>query len=108
MFIDNLNQYQALAKRTANSSHSEKERKLLSALGLIGEAGEVIELIKKVEGHGHDLQIELLIEELGDVLWSIANISSLYGISLAEIANSNIQKLECRYPFGFEKNESSK
>jgi NTP pyrophosphatase (non-canonical NTP hydrolase) len=96
-----LSDYQVKARRSANTSLPSRERKLIAALGLAGEIGEVVDLIKKFEGHGHDFKKERLIEELGDVLWSIANIATLYEIDLDNVAVFNIDKLLKRYPDGF-------
>ena len=59
-----FNEYQKLAKRTAKDLNLTE-----FALGLGGEAGEVIDLIKKFEFHGHELDDGKLVKESGDVLW---------------------------------------
>lgn len=71
------------------------------ALGLAGEAGEVADYLKKVIGHGHDFDRETLVKELGDVLWYLAALAYQHQISLAEVAEANIEKLQKRYPEGF-------
>lgn len=83
---------------------AELEKKLqlaVMALGLAGEAGEVIEMVKKYLGHGHQLTKPGLEKELGDVLWYISAVTSLNGIDLNEVAATNIAKLRARYPQGF-------
>lgn len=110
-----LGAYQADASRTLArkplSAYSAEELRLKLAvmgLGVAGEAGEVVELIKKHVGHGHELPPdghelppELLKKELGDVLWYVAAIATLAGFSLDEVAQLNIAKLKARYPEGF-------
>ena len=79
----------SFAKDTAKNS------KYLYA-GLAGEVGEVCSLYaKSVRDGGGDIHNHLA-KELGDVLWFVAGIASLYGMSLADVAEMNIDKLEDR------------
>lgn len=73
----------------------------LGAMGLAGEAGEVVDLIKKHKYHGVPLNREKLIKELGDVRWYFEAICSVIGVSMEEIEQQNIEKLRARYPNGF-------
>lgn len=101
----NFNEYQELAERTAKGL--DKEKRLANfGLGISGEAGEVTDYIKKVLFHGHVLNKDKMKEELGDVLWYIATIGTTVGLSLEDIAESNILKLKKRYPEGFDKEKS--
>lgn len=93
--------YQQAAARTADLSKPPRERRLVSTLGLAGEAGEVVDLIKKFEGHGHPVDTAKLKEELGDLLWYVAEVASCYGLDLEAIARHNVDKLKRRYPSGF-------
>ncbi|GAC1590822.1 MAG: hypothetical protein NVS3B25_09630 [Hymenobacter sp.] len=72
------------------------------AMGLAGEAGEVVDLLKKVQGHGKALDKAALTKELGDALWYISNLADTYGIELADVAQENVKKLKKRYPDGFQ------
>ena len=99
----NFNEYQELAARTVNSTLSERERIANFALGLAGEAGEVIELLKKHLYHNKPLALGELKKELGDVQWYLSGIAYLFGMSLEDVAAANIEKLEKRYPNGFGK-----
>ncbi len=94
--------YQHNAMRTATMS-GENPPNWYLALGLAGEAGEVAEIIKKNERHGKPINPEHLREELGDVLWYLTVLAEVNGLSLAEIAVANIDKLKARYPQGFVK-----
>lgn len=99
----NLNEYQKLAGRTANL----KDEALTNfALGVAGEAGEVADLVKKHVFHGHPLDREEMIKELGDVLWYVSQLAAWMGIELNEVARKNIEKLMLRYPNGFSKEAS--
>lgn len=71
------------------------------ALGLCGEAGEVADLIKKELYHGHPADVAKIKSELGDVLWYVAALCRCYGLTLTDVAEQNIAKLEARYPAGF-------
>lgn len=71
------------------------------ALGLAGEAGEVIELVKKQAFTGQPFDQNRMAEELGDVLWYLAALAWSVGIDLDDVAKRNVQKLEKRYPAGF-------
>lgn len=102
----NLNTYQELAGRTHNTSLTQPEALTNYALGLTGEAGEVADEVKKHVFHGHELDQDELKKELGDVLWYIANLATVNGIDLSEIAECNIDKLRKRYPEGFNQADS--
>lgn len=94
-------EYQKLAQRTANKQQTSLERLMIAGLGLAGESGEVAEIIKKYAGHGHEMSVDSLINELGDVMWYIQEIASIFNIPLEHIADVNIEKLKMRYPDGF-------
>lgn len=92
--------YQQEAARTIPDPPAVTDR-LIFALGLAGEAGEVCEILKKHHGHGRDLDPTALKAELGDVLWYVAAIATSHGLSLTDIAAFNAAKLRRRYPYGF-------
>lgn len=73
---------------------------LYAAIGMCGEAGEVSELVKKYEYHGHAIDTEHLARELGDVLWYVSYMANLFGYSLGKIMAMNQEKLAKRYPDG--------
>ncbi len=89
--------------RTRDPDLGNDERKLNAALGLAGEAGEVAELIKKARFHGVPYRTDTLRKELGDVLWYLTEMASAHGLTLAEVAQANADKLRARYPNGFVK-----
>lgn len=95
-----INEYQKLALRTSN--HQTTFDLLVNgALGLCGEAGEVVDLIKKHCFQGHELDVSKLIIELGDVCWYIAILAKALNADLETIMICNIEKLKKRYPDGF-------
>lgn len=71
------------------------------ALGLAGEVGEVVELIKKDRFQSQPLDRAELCLELGDVLWYLTNMAAGFGLTLENVANANRDKLRKRYPDGF-------
>ena len=100
-----FDEYQALAQRT--SSTKTKPDKLLNGLmGLNGEAGECIDVLKKYYFQGHELDEEKLVDEISDVLWYCAELASGLGVSLCDIAQHNVDKLVKRYPDGFDSDRS--
>ena len=103
-----LNQYQIEAMRTASgvTNASDENLMLNGAMGLNGEAGEVIDILKKHIFQGHKLDKEHIAKELGDCLWYIAVCPKGAGYTLDEIAEINKSKLRKRYPDGFEADKS--
>jgi NTP pyrophosphatase (non-canonical NTP hydrolase) len=73
----------------------------VGALGLAGEGGEIIDLIKKHLFHGKPLDHDKAVEELGDVLWYVQCLAEALDVGLAEVAQKNADKLKKRYPNGF-------
>lgn len=94
-------QYQSACARTANPDLDANDALANAGLGISGEAGEVAGEIKKVLFQGHQIDVEHLVSEMGDVLWYIAALSTALGVSLADVASANIAKLRGRYPSGF-------
>lgn len=97
----NMNRYQQLSQRTINRGLSDREVTMNMAMGLAGEAGETVDYLKKHLFHGHALDTEHLVKELGDVLFYIAALATIHGVLLDDIAYSNVEKLKARYPQGF-------
>lgn len=98
-----FDEYQGLANRTSsfNDTDYTREHIMLGAMGLAGEVGEVVDLLKKAIFHKHKLDYMKLEEELGDVLWYLAELCTATRIKLSDVATINIEKLKQRYPQGF-------
>ena len=102
-----INEYQAAALRTAQTDKFLASDLLLnSALGLCGESGEVADLVKKHLFQGHDLDLDHVAKELGDISWYLAAGAYAIGLDLESIFRMNKEKLEARYPDGFSANRS--
>lgn len=78
-----------------------------ACFGLSGEVGEVQDIIKKWIFHEKPLDIIHLKKELGDVMWYIAMFCHSMGWELDEILQMNIEKLQNRYPEGFDVNRAN-
>lgn len=100
------NQYQLLAYKTANKDLEAFDQLRNAAYGLNGEAGEVIDILKKHEFQGHTLDTDKLIKELGDVAWYLALACTALGVPLSDVLERNIDKLRKRYPAGFDPDKS--
>lgn len=107
----NANEYQRQAGRTLISAPDfqitdEQVMIVWCAVGMTGEAGEVMEHIKKGIFHQHGLNREQLRKELGDVLWYVAGLCSTLGFDLSDVMSANIEKLKARYPDGWDHQQS--
>ena len=102
----NANEYQKLAMTTLNPALDKKDVLINGVMGLCGEAGEVIDLVKKHLAQGHDLDVERLAKELGDVAWYLAETAYAIGYDLETVLAGNIDKLRARYPEGFSSERS--
>ena len=97
-----INEYQALAMTTLNPELSQKDVLINGVMGLCGESGEAIDIVKKWLAQGHDLDREKLAKELGDICWYLAETATALDLSLEDIMAANIEKLKRRYPEGFD------
>lgn len=100
------NDYQKYAMVTSNKALTTDMHLLNGVMGMCGEAGECVDMVKKHMMQGHDLDKEHLAKEIGDVLWYVAEATNALGFNLDEIMRMNIDKLKARYPEGFEVNRS--
>lgn len=67
------------------------------ATGVAGEAGEVLDLVKKVVAYNKPLDREHLVEELGDVEFYLEGLRQAFNISREEVLQANYEKLGKRY-----------
>ena len=103
-----INEYQTEALRTAaGMNHPNNDEILLNGvMGLAGESGECVDMIKKYRFQGHELDKAHLAKELGDVAWYIAVAAHAIGYDLETVLQMNVDKLRNRYPNGFEAERS--
>ncbi len=100
------NQYQRLAMSTLNPELSKKDVLINGVMGLCGESGEAIDIVKKHLHQGHQLDKEKLIKELGDIAWYLAETAYALDVELDTVFEANIAKLKARYPEGFDTEKS--
>ena len=100
------NEYQKRAMTTLNPAFEKKDVLINSVMGLCGESGEAIDIVKKWLAQGHTLDKEHLAKELGDIAWYLAEAATALDLSLGDILQANLDKLERRYPDGFETRRS--
>ena len=96
-----IKEYQILAMTTLNPALSKRDVLINSVMGLCGESGEAIDIVKKWMAQGHELDKEHLAEELGDIAWYLAEAATALELSLEDIMLANLDKLKKRYPNGF-------
>jgi NTP pyrophosphatase (non-canonical NTP hydrolase) len=100
-------EYEERAMALEMKTLTPRELALKSGLGLAGEAGETVELVKKWAFHDRPLDRAKLTKELGDVLWYLTALARTQGITLEEVASENVAKLEARYPTGIYSHEAN-
>lgn len=100
------NDYQQAALRTAPGDLPPEKLLLNGLMGLNGEAGEAIDILKKHLFQGHELDTAHMAKELGDVAWYLAVSANAIGYDLETIMQMNVDKLKARYPDGFDTEHS--
>lgn len=100
------NEYQKLAMTTLNPALSKQDVLINGVMGLCGESGEAIDLVKKHLHQGHPLDREKLVKELGDIAWYLAETAYALDVELDDVLEQNITKLRARYPEGFDTDRS--
>ena len=96
-----FSEYQQASNKTRNREIGMDNELANYSLGLVCEAGEVGDILKKMLFHGHNLDRDGVIKEMGDVLWYMSNICNILNIKLSDVARINLDKLDKRYPNGF-------
>lgn len=92
--MDKFNEYQDFV--STMKAYPEKHAIVYPALGLVGEAGEISEKVKKWLRGDRELDREGLLKELGDPLWYIASLADDLGFTLQEVVDANHDKLTSR------------
>lgn len=100
------NDYQKEAMKLLNTELDNKDVLINGVMGLCGESGEVIDIVKKWLAQGHQLDKERMKSELGDVAWYLAETATALDVSLEQIFQANLDKLHKRYPQGFSTEDS--
>ena len=101
-----INEYQKEALRTASVMNNQLPMFLNGVMGLAGESGECVDMMKKYLFQGHPLDAEHMAKELGDVAWYLAVTAHAIGYDLETVLRMNVDKLRARYPDGFDAEKS--
>lgn len=101
-----INEYQSLALRTLNPALDRRDILINGVMGLCGESGEAIDIVKKHLHQGHELDREGLVKELGDIAWYLAETAHALDVDLETVLRGNLDKLRRRYPEGFDERQS--
>ena len=94
-----VNEYQKAAMATLNPALDKKDVLINSVMGLCGESGEAIDIVKKWLMQGHELDREHLVRELGDVAWYLAEAATALDVPLEAVFQGNLRQ---RFPNGFD------
>lgn len=100
----------ALAKNgqdIINDLTPEKADLLHMVVGVSGEAGELLDAVKKAVIYNKEMDLENVIEELGDLEFYMSKIRQIVGITREEILKQNIDKLSIRYAKGKYSNDQA-
>ena len=100
----NLKEYALEAKRTMSKCETSLLDDLHMVLGMQTEAAEIADVYKKHIAYGKDLDLVNVKEEIGDLMFYIANLCTLKGWDLEAIMQTNIDKLKVRFPEKFDNN----
>lgn len=92
-----LNEYQDLARRTQNPALDDYERLLHALFGIGSECGEILGIYQKVF-QGHEIDEEKVVDEMGDLMWFLAELADCLKVELDFVGQHNIAKLLKRYP----------
>lgn len=92
--MESFNEYQNFVKTM--KVYPEPHAIVYPALGLVGEAGEISEKVKKWLRGDRELDREGLLKELGDPLWYIAALADDLGYTMQEVVDANVAKLSSR------------
>ena len=91
-------EYQLASRRTMPAEFSRKDLLLNLCLGLAGETGEFVDVVKKHLYHGHELDLDSVKSELGDILWYMSSLAVALNVNLSDVAEMNIDKLKKAVP----------
>lgn len=91
--------YQQFTRNTSQRGRSPDRAVLIALLGLAGESGSLLTEYKKRlrDGEGHRAFRDRMAEELGDLLWYVAEVASCLDLDLDEVATMNVQKAHDRW-----------
>ena len=101
-----IREFQRVSTRTLNKELSKEQQVSNMIFGANGELGEVTDILKKFLFQGHKLDKQHLAEEIGDTLFYIVNLCTIYNLDVEDILQGNVDKLKKRFPEGFDAERS--
>lgn len=87
---------------TLDPALDKKDVLINGVMGLCGESGEAIDIVKKWLMQGHELDKKHLVRELGDVAWYLAEAATALDVPLEAVFQGNLDKVRQRFPNGFD------
>lgn len=103
-----IREFQRVSTRTLNKELSKEQQVSNMIFGANGELGEVTDILKKHLYQGHRIDKQHLSEEIGDAMFYLVNLATLFNLEFEDILEGNINKLKARYPEGFDRERSIK
>ena len=97
-----IREFQKLSTRTLNMELSKEQLISNMIFGANGELGEVTDILKKHLFHSHKLDQGHLAEEIGDVMFYLVNLATIFNFNMEDILQANVHKLKKRYPHEFD------
>lgn len=101
-----IREFQRVSTRTLNKELSKEQQVSNMIFGANGELGEVTDILKKHLYQGHRIDKQHLAEEIGDTLFYIVNLCTVYNLDVEDILQANVDKLKKRFPNGFDAERS--
>ena len=101
-----LKQYSKESERTCPDLGSDIANNNHMLMGMVTEVGELVDAYKKHYAYGKALDKVNVAEEIGDLLWYVANFCRMNNIDLEEQLDININKLKARYPRKFDSDKA--
>jgi NTP pyrophosphatase (non-canonical NTP hydrolase) len=98
--MNNNAEYMVRRRAFVPTNLTRREHISMGAMGLAGESGELIDILKKVLYHDKPVHYSAVADEAGDVLWYLCHILDQYSLTLDKVMTYNIAKLEKRHPGG--------
>ena len=101
-----FDEYQEWCVTKWKTENTLRDQRIECSMGLSGESGEFLDYVKKYAFHEHPLILKKAHGELGDIAYYLAQMCTLTGVKLSDVIQQNVDKLNARYPNGFEKSRS--
>jgi len=96
-----IKEYQEKSTRTLSALNTKLHDNIHMTLGLVTEAAEIADVYKKNLAYGKEVDETNVKEELGDMMFYIVNMCNINNWDLRDILQTNINKLQVRYPDSF-------